>query len=89
MEKRVPIKYTKRKSIKTSSGVLRSIQVADIVILRNDSTACCLWKLARVTETINRRDGAVRAARVQLMSKNKVIILRHPIQHLIHLEADS
>ena len=41
----------------------------------------------RVTETINGSDDVVRAAKVQLMSKNKVITLRHPIQHLIPLEA--
>ena len=78
---RVPIKYTRKEihKINTSWG---------IVILRNNGTARCLWKLARVTETINGRDGAVRAAKVQLMSKNKVITLRHPIQQLIPLEAD-
>ena len=87
MAKGVPTKYTRKRSIKTS-GVLRSIKVGDIVILQNDGTSHCLWKLAKVTKTINGRGGAVRAGKVQLMNKNKVITLRGPIQHLIPLEAD-
>ena len=59
---------------------LRSIQVGDIVILRNDGAACCLWKLTIVTETINGRDGVVRAVKAQLINKNKVITLRHSMQ---------
>ena len=42
-----------RRSVKTRSGVLRQIQIGDIVVLRDDGTARCLWKLAKVTETIN------------------------------------
>ena len=74
--------------MKTVSGVLRlrPIQIGDIVVLREDGTARCLWKLAKVIEMISGRDGAVRATKVLLM--NKVTNLRRPIQHLIPLEAD-
>ena len=78
-----------RRSIKVAKGSSRKIQTGDIVILKEDGTSRCLWKLAKVTETIEGRDGAIRSARVQLLSKNKVIQLRRPIQHLVPLEADT
>ena len=58
------------------------------MILKEDGTAKCLWKLAKVTETLEGRDGKVRSAKIQVLSKEKVINLRHPIQHLIPLETD-
>ena len=80
MAKGVPTEYTRKEIHKDFIRSLRSTQVGDIVILRNDGTSCCVWKLARVTETINGRDGVARAAKVQVMTKNKVITLRHSIQ---------
>ena len=67
---------------------MRPIQVGDIVVLQNDGTSRYHWKLAKVNETINGRDGAVRDAKFHLMNKDKVITLRCPIQHLIPLEAN-
>ena len=61
-----------RRSIKTTSGVLKPIQIGDVVILQQDGTARCLWKLAKVIETINGRDGVVRAAKVQLMLSSRI-----------------
>ena len=45
------------RSIKVVKGTARKIQDGDIVILKEDGTPRCLWKLAKVTETIERRDG--------------------------------
>ena len=70
-------------------GAARKIQDGDIVILKEDRTPQCLWKLAKVTETIEERDGEIRSAKVQLLSKDRVIQLRRPIQHLVPLEADA
>lgn len=77
-----------RRSIKVARGNSKGIQAGDIVVLKEDGTSRCLWKLAKVTETVEGRDGAIRSAKVQLLSKNKVIQLRRPIQHLVPLEAD-
>ena len=77
------------RSIKVAKGTARKIRDGDIVILKEDETPRCLWKLAKVTETIEGRDGEIRSAKVQLLSKDKVIQLRRPIQHLVPLEADA
>ena len=64
------------------------IKEGDVVVLKKDGTARCLWKLAKITELILGRDGRVRAAKVQLLSKDKITIIRCPVQHLIPLEVD-
>ena len=38
-----------------------------------------LWKLGKVIETLEGRDGLIRAARVQLLSNDKTIHLRRLI----------
>ena len=65
--------------MKTVSGVLRTIQIGDIVVLQEDGTARCLWKLAKVIKMISGRDGVVRATKVLLINKDKVTNLRHQI----------
>jgi len=57
------------------------INEGDVVVLKEDGTARCLWKLAKITELILGRDGRVRAAKVQLLSKDKITIIRRPVQH--------
>jgi len=71
-----------------STDNARKVKVGDIVILKEEGTARCLWKLAKVTETLEGRDGKIRSAKIQVLSKDKVIQLRCPIQHLVPLEAD-
>jgi len=59
----------------------------DLVLLKDEGIARCLWKIAKVLELIPSRDGMVRAARVQVLSTDKrFVTLRRPIQHLIPLE---
>ena len=78
-----------RRSIKVTRGNSRRIQAGDVVVLKEDGTSRYLWKLAKVTETIEGHDGAIRTAKVQWLNKNKVIQLTRPIQHLVPLEADA
>lgn len=59
--------------MKTTFGILRPIQIRDIVVLQEDGAARCLWKLAKVIEMVSGRDGAVRAAKI---NKDKMINLR-------------
>ena len=44
------------------------INTGDIVIVRNDLTKRCFWKLCKVVELLKGRDGSVRATRVQAAS---------------------
>ena len=64
------------------------IKEGDIVVLKEDCTARCLWKLAKIVELITGRDGRTRAAKVQLLSKDKVTTIRRPVQHLVPLEVN-
>jgi len=41
--------------------------VIDVVILKKDCTAHCLWKPAKITELITGRGNRVQAAKVQLL----------------------
>ena len=69
-------------------GCSEGLKVGDIVILRDDCTARCWWKLARIIECLKGKDDVPHAARVQTLStESKPSILRRPIQHLIPLEA--
>ena len=77
-----------RKSIKQPTTV-RVVKEGDVVILKEDGTSKCLWKLACVVEAIKGRDGAIRSARIKLLRGDRSICLRRPIQHLIPLEASD
>ena len=47
------------------------IQVGDIVLLRNEGKARAFWKLAKVTELVRGRDGAVRSAKILCLTSSK------------------
>ena len=58
------------------------LKEGDVVLLRNEGTAHCLWKLSRVTQLLQGRDGIVRAAKVQVLNTDKrLVMLRHPVQY--------
>jgi len=63
----------------------REVKERDVVILKEDRTPKCLWKLARIVDAIKGRDGAVRSARVTLLRGDRGVCLRRPMQHLILL----
>ena len=55
--------------------------------VRNERTAHCLWKLARIDELIQGRDGTVRAAKIQVLDADRrSLMLRDTIQYLVPLE---
>lgn len=78
-----------RRIVQTRTADAAPVKEGDIVILKEDGTARALWKLARVVETLDGRDGLIRVARVQLLSNDKTVHLRRPIQHLIPLESET
>ena len=48
-----------------------SIEVGDVVVLKNDSSPRAFWKLTRVTELIRRKDNEVRAAKISDQFRRK------------------
>ena len=72
---------------KTNQAVLKE---GDVVLLRNEGTARCLWKLAKVTQLLSGRDGIIRAAKVQVLNTDeRLVMLRCPIQYLVPLEVNK
>lgn len=60
------------------------------MLLKNDSTTRCYWKLAKVEELSPGNDGRVRAAVVKTTSKDKrPVYLRRVVQHLIPIEVKA
>ena len=74
---------------KVSERIQVSEEVGEVVILKDDSTARVYWKLAKITELLEGKDGLVRAARITVLTApghGKTTVLQRPIQHLIPLE---
>ena len=68
----------------------RKISIGDIVLLKNDSTSRCYWKLSKVEELINGTDGRIRAAMVKVASNDKrPVYLRRVVQHLVPIEVKA
>ena len=63
------------------------IKTGDIVVMKEDHTERCWWKLGRVIELLKGRDELVRGARVQVLNnERKPTVLCRSLQHLIPLE---
>ena len=58
----------------------------DVVLVKEEGTARCWWKLAKIAELIYSKDNTVRAAQVKVISSDKAVTLRRPVTHLIPLE---
>ena len=66
-----------------------NIEPGDIVLLKNDRTKRCFWKLGKVVELLLGRDGNIRAAKVKVPSARGTTVLSRPLQLLIPLEIRS
>ena len=75
--------YNVKKQKEKSVSVLTP---GDVVLVKDEGTARCWWKLAEIDELIYSKDDVIRAARIKVISSDKVITLRRPITHLIPLE---
>ncbi len=64
-----------------------SLSIGDIVLMKNEQTKRCFWKMGKITELLPGKDGNVRAARLEIPLENggKRIFTRS-IQHLVPLE---
>ncbi|XP_073239982.1 uncharacterized protein [Porites lutea] len=71
-----------------TGAIEQSIRVGDIVVLKEEGSARCLWKLAKVTELLKSRDNVVRSAKIQVLNtdaQRRPTMLRRAVQHLIPL----
>ena len=75
--------YNVKKQKEKSASVLTP---GDVVLVKDEGTARCWWKLAEIDELIYSKDDVIRAAQIKVISSDKVITLRRPITHLIPLE---
>ena len=66
-----------------------NIEPGDIVLLKNDQTKHCFWKMGKVVEMLPGRDGNIRAAKVKVPSARGTTVLSRPLQLLIPLEIRS
>ena len=58
--------------------------------MKSDSTKRAFWKLARVEELLESKDGRIRAARVKVANAERnSVSLRRVIQHLVPLEVKA
>ena len=65
------------------------VKVEDLVILKNDGTARCFWKIAKIAKLIEGKDGKTWAAEIRVMGSNdsrSVITLKRPLHLLIPTE---
>ena len=74
-----------------TGAIEQSIRVGDIVVLKEERSARCWGKLAKVTEFLKSRDNVVRSAKIQVLNtdaQRRPTVLRRAVQHLIPLEAN-
>ena len=65
------------------------VSVGDIVLLKNEQTERCFWKLGKIVELLQGRDGNIPAARVKTPTTNGTTVLYRALQLLIPLEIAS
>ena len=75
------------KSINQNST--RSISVGDMVLIRNEGTPKCFWKLAQVSELITSKDNMIRSVWLNVTTDGKKKKLRRPLKMLTTLEVNE
>lgn len=59
-----------------------NIEVADVVVLKDDQIKHQFWKLACMEELIIGQDGSIRAAKVRVPNDKGTLLLTHHLKHL-------
>ena len=73
-----------RESSRASKSTDNVINVGEVLLLKDDKSACSLWKLAKIVELIPSRDNEIRAMKVRVVNSDEGrSVLRRPLQHLI------
>ena len=78
-----------RENSRKVSSKVPHVKVGDLVILKNDGTARCFWKIAKIAKLIEGKDGKTRAAEIRVMGSKEsrsAITLKRPLRLLIPTE---
>ena len=59
------------------------------MLIRNEGTPCCFWRLAEVSELIQSKDKLVRAVWLNVTTDGKKKRLRRPLKMITLLEVDE
>ena len=65
------------------------VSTGDIILLKNDQTKRCFWKLGKVIELFPGTDGSIRSAKIQISNDNGKFgtkVLCRPLKLLVPLE---
>ena len=76
-------------STASRSSAVKSVEVGDVVILRDELTKRALWRLGIVTELLTGVDDTTRAAIVKTVNSDRTQFLRRSIKHLIPVELNT
>ena len=72
---------------KCDKRMLQNVSVRDVILVYSNAQIRGLWKLKKLERLIESSHVKVRAVYVKVSTrKKKSALLRHPIQHLYHLE---
>ena len=78
-----------RTPVRTGNSSNVNIAVGDMVLVRNEGTPRCFWKLAEVSELIPSKDKLVRSVWLNVMTDGKLKKLRRPLKMITLLEVNS
>ena len=76
-------------STASRSSAVKSVEVGDVVILRDELTKRAFWRLGIVTELLTGVDDTTRAAIVKTVNSDRTQFLRRSIKHLIPVELNT
>ena len=75
-----------RTPVRTGNSSNVNIAVGDMVLVRNEGTPRCFWKLAEVSELIPSKDKLVRSVWLNVTTDGKLKKLRRPLKMITLLE---
>ena len=64
-------------------------EVGDVVLVEDENSKRCEWKMGIIVELVKGRDSIVRGAKLKLVSKGRPMYLSRPVQKLYPLEIKS
>ena len=71
---------------KITGSKTTSIAIGDIVLVQDDNQPRNMWKLGRVTQVIQGRDGVIRGATLKTVTHGNIYEIDRPLQKLYPLE---
>ena len=57
-----------------------------MVLIRNENTPRCFWRLAQICELIPNKDDSIRSVWLNIITEGKIKKLHRPVKLLTHIE---